>query len=259
MGWPAAGAQLEGLLVTPNDGAGPWPLVVALHGGPVNGLSLLATNLPVPLEDWCDHGLAAFAPDFRGSGIAGKQSMLAAAQALPDARGGSDLGDVLAGVDALVHEGVADPKRLFLFGHSYGGYLVNQLVTADHRFQAAVCYEGRADARLAFCLAWGGGGLDSARHLLGGSPWQAPHRYEAASPITRAHHVRTPLLLLHGDHDPAPAICWYTALREHSVDTELVFYRGEGHLAQRPANRTDILHRSLAWFHRHDAGKPTPP
>jgi dipeptidyl aminopeptidase/acylaminoacyl peptidase len=246
--WRNGGAVLEGILTVPS-GSGPWPLVVDLHGGPVNGLR---ARSHAGLSQWRKAGFAAFAPDYRGSGILGQEEMLAAArEARPSNDDASSIGDVLSGVASLVARGVADPNRLFLFGHSYGGYLVNQLVTHDHRFQAAVCWEGHADARLAFLYGWGGGGLHSARHLFGGNPWQEPAQYRKASPLASVAHVRTPLLILWGDHDLSQPIAWYTALREHGVETDLIIYRGEGHSPQNRANVQDVYERSAAWFRAH--------
>jgi len=91
------GAELEGVLATP-PGYGPWPLVVDLHGGPVNGLR--AGRQP-DLERWCVHGFAAFAPDYRGRGIAGAGAMVAAARVEEPRGGASEAGDVLSAVDAL--------------------------------------------------------------------------------------------------------------------------------------------------------------
>lgn len=98
----------------------------------------------------------------------------------------------------------------------------------------------------------GGGGPHFLRELLGGNPWEAPERYDRA-PIARVDRVRTPMLLLHGDHHTAPAIIWYTALREHGVECELVFYRGEGHVLEGSENREDLFRRSVAWFRAHGA------
>jgi dipeptidyl aminopeptidase/acylaminoacyl peptidase len=44
--------------------------------------------------------------------------------------------DVLTGVDMLTAAGAADPRALYLVGHSYG-YLAGRIVTRDHRFRAA--------------------------------------------------------------------------------------------------------------------------
>jgi dipeptidyl aminopeptidase/acylaminoacyl peptidase len=142
-----------------------------------------------------EHGLAAFAPDFRASGILGRDAMLAALQGdgLPDHD--REAQDVLSGVESLLAAGLADPQRLFLFGHSYGAYLLNRILTLDHRFRAGVCWEGVADLRLLDALQ---GGSAAQRAWRGGSPLEVPERWAAASPATRADRVRTPLLLLYG-------------------------------------------------------------
>ena len=249
--WTNAGVELEGMLMLPPAslrGHGPWPLVVDVHGGPVNGMS--AGQQP-NLERWCQHGFAAFAPDYRSSGIAGSEAMLAAFRAEEPVPGATEIGDILSGVDALVDEGIVDRGALFLFGHSWGANLVNRIVAADGRFRAAAAHEGSADTRLQFLLAWGGGGIPAYRRYFGGNPWQAPAKYAATSPMANVNRVRTPLLLLHGDHRTAEAIAWHTALREHGVTSELIFYREEGHVLRRPENREDLVLRTVEWFRRH--------
>jgi dienelactone hydrolase len=251
--WRNGDVALEGALAIP-PGAGPHPLVVDLHGGPINWAGF---GYQENLLRWCRAGFAAFAPDYRESGIAGQEPMLAAHRAADVPPGLSSVEDVLAGVDEMVSTGIADPDRLHLFGHSAGGHLVNRIVTVDHRFRSAVCWEGLADVRLAFCLVGGGGGNAYSRAMLGGNPWQAPERYRALSPLARVQDVRTPILLLFGDHRGAPspvadALVWYTALREHGVETELVIYRDEGHLLGRAENRDDLFARSTAWFRAHE-------
>lgn len=249
--WSAHGADLEGVLTVPREGPdGPWPVIVDLHGGPVNGLDLFAAGRAVPWRAWCDAGYAVFAPDFRSSGIAGRDALHAAFRFdVDDPTGGSDVADVLAGVEALVERDDVDPDRLFAFGFSFGGGLVNRLLAHDNPFRAAACYEGEADRRMTYGVA--GGGSPLIRELMGGTPWEVPERYDAASAITDAARVDTPLLLLYGEQRAPEALCWYAALRDHGVDTDLVVYRGEGHLNRQPANREDLLARSVDWFERH--------
>lgn len=169
--WPAPEGPLEGLLATPHEGARPWPLVVDLHGGPQAGL--VAGEIG-HLATWARLGFAVFAPDFRGSGILGAEAMTAALKGhgLPD--DDCEALDILNEVDALVAAGIADPYRLFLFGHSYGAYLANRIVTMDHRFQAAVCWEGVADLRVLDAAV--PGGYAAQRALRGGSPEEVPER-----------------------------------------------------------------------------------
>ena len=52
--------------------------------------------------------------------------------------GDGPMRDVLAGVDALVADGLADPDRLGVTGGSYGGYLTSWIVGHDQRFAGAI-------------------------------------------------------------------------------------------------------------------------
>jgi dipeptidyl aminopeptidase/acylaminoacyl peptidase len=250
--WQRPDGALEGVLGTPTTGNAPWPLVVDLHAGPRGELVAGDPDHLTHLSAWCQRGFAAFAPDFRGSGILGRDAMLAAlhGDGLPD----HDLEatDVLSGVTSLVTAGLADPQRLFLFGHSYGAYLLNRILTLEDRFAAAVCWEGVADLRLLDALQ---GGSAAQRAWRGGSPLKVPERWAAASPATRADRVGTPLLLVYGQDSMGPThgVAWFTVLRDHGVPCELVLYDGEGHLFSRPQNKADMFTRAVAWFHQHQA------
>ncbi len=170
--------------------------------------------------------------------------------------------DVLSGVDSLVADGIADPDRLFLFGHSYGAYLLNRIVSSDHRFVAAVCWEGVADLRLLDAAV--PGGYAAQRGLRGGSPAEVPERWSAASPVSRVDAIRTPMLLVYGGDSMGPThgTAWFGALREHGVPCDLVIYEGEGHLFNDPANQADMFAKAAAWTtggapdeHDHLAGQ----
>jgi dipeptidyl aminopeptidase/acylaminoacyl peptidase len=249
-GWRGPDGDLEGILATPATGGAPWPLVVDLHAGPQGGPAAGDPDHLDHLGAWCGHGFAAFAPDFRGSGILGREAMMAALRGdgLPD--DDREARDVLSGVESLLTAGLADPERLFLFGHSYGAYLVNRIVTVDHRFAAAVCWEGVADLRLLDALQ---GGSAAQRAWRGGAPWAVPERWAAASPATRAERIRTPLLLVYGQDGMGPThgVAWFTELHDRGVPCELVLYDGEGHLLSRPANKADMFARAAAWFRQH--------
>ncbi len=54
-----------------------------------------------------------------------------------DLRGG-DFKAIMAGVDFLVKDGIADPEQLFITGHSYGGFMATWAIGHTNRFKAAV-------------------------------------------------------------------------------------------------------------------------
>ena len=81
--------------------------------------------------------------------------------------------DVLAGVDSLVADGLADPDRLGLTGGSYGGYLTNWIVGHDDRFAAAMTCRSVSDMAMLFLTGDISGG-DWAVQEFGTTPVGRP-------------------------------------------------------------------------------------
>lgn len=121
---------------------------------------------------------------------------------------GAILVPVLSQVDAAVRTGAVDPKRVGVYGHSFGGYTVNMLVTHTKRFQAAVSVASISDAtshalagERADTIQLSAAMTAGAQPGLGATPWGDARRYIANSPIYHLAEVSTPLLLMHGDAD----------------------------------------------------------
>ncbi len=93
--------------------------------------------------------------------------------------------DVLAGVDALVADGLADPDRLGVTGGSYGGYLTNWIVGHDQRFRAAMTCRSVNDMGVLFLTGDISGG-DWARLEFEATPWDDPEYFREISPLTYA-------------------------------------------------------------------------
>ncbi len=114
------GLDIQGWLIPAGDGA--QPLVTEIHGGPAT----LYGWAPVwEFQVLVAAGVSVFYCNPRGSEGYG--------QDFCDGNhrdwGPGPTRDVLAGVDALVADGLADPERLGVTGGSYGGYLT----TLDRR------------------------------------------------------------------------------------------------------------------------------
>jgi dipeptidyl aminopeptidase/acylaminoacyl peptidase len=242
--WAHDGITLEGLLALP-PGPGPHAMLVFLHGGPVAGLA--CGEHPDP-SAWVSSGLAVFMPDFRSSGIGGRRRMRQAFGRRELPADDPEAGDVLTGVDLLTARGVADPAGLFLFGHSYGGYLAGRIVSRDHRFRAAVCCEAVADLRL----------LDPvSRRMqadwLGGDPGRMPQRWEAASPAGNARHVRTPVLLIYAETGnlTAQGQAWSRALTSVGAENKLIMVPGADHTFSSGPARQRLTQAVAEWLGRH--------
>ncbi len=251
--WAAPdGLGVEGLLVVP-DGPGPHPLLVHVHGGPVWayrnrwGMGNQFTPLLVA------RGYAVFHPNPRGSSGRGQEF---ANRVIGD-MGGADAQDVLAGVEALIERGVADPDRIGVFGGSYGGFMSAWLVTQTDRFAAACAFSPVTDW---YSQHWGSniGAWDAA--FLGSDPASPGGPYFDRSPVMFASHVRTPVLVTAGLQDrctpPGQAVEFYRALREHGVDAEVAIYPEEGHGVRQMPALFDFCARAVGWFERYmPAGK----
>ena len=127
------GTPIEGVLCAP-PGAGPFPLILHVHGGPIGAYqrSWAMGDYAVPLL--VSRGYAVLLPNPRGSSGRGQEF---AAVVVGD-MGGTDTYDYLSGIDAMIERGIADPARIGTMGVSYGGFMSAWLVTQDDRFKAAV-------------------------------------------------------------------------------------------------------------------------
>ncbi len=243
--WTASdGLLISGILTLP-AGDPPFPLILAVHGGPIWAYqdfwpgelgALLAAR-----------GYAVLMANPRGSWGKGREF---AAKVVGD-MGGADAQDLLAGVDDVVSSGVADPERIGVTGGSYGGFMSTWLPSIDQRFRAAVAispvtdwYSERFDSNLG---TW-------AADFLGGDPVTRQEHYRERSPVFAAGWNRTPTLLTAGARDRATptgqAVEFHRALREHGVPTDVVVYPMEGHGVRDLPAAIDLTARTLAWFER---------
>ncbi|MFP6764847.1 MAG: S9 family peptidase [Planctomycetaceae bacterium] len=240
------GMKIEGALITPHPDIArpPYRLIVNPHGGPHWRASLGAGFND---QVFASRGYAVFKPNFRGSLGYGLRFLDANRGDL----GGGDMRDILTGVDDLIRQGVADEDQLYVYGVSYGGYMTSWLVGQTDRFKAAVAENAVTDLTMMWTLS----DLQSwTEWSFGGRPWEVPNAMRQHSPLTHAHKVRTPTLLLHSANDrrcPLPmGRAFYQALRRADVQTQLVIYPNERHSIAQPRHRADKIRRILDWFKR---------
>jgi dipeptidyl aminopeptidase/acylaminoacyl peptidase len=265
--WKAPdGTSVEGILETPagwSAAQGPLPLVVVLHGGPTAMDTLQRSFSYGGRTAFAARGWAVLAPNYRGSLGYGD----AFTTALVGRENDVEVKDVLAGIDHLVATGVADAERLAVMGWSNGGYLVNALVAATDRFDAAISGAGVVDQAMQWALE------DTPGHVINfmqGQPWERPEAYLAASPLYGLAGARTPTLVHVGEHDArvpaAHAHGLFRALGAYlDVPVELVVYPDAGHGLRKLSHRKAKVAWDHAWLERWVLGArgaratPAPP
>ena len=166
-------------------------------------------------------------------------------------------------VDRAIALGVADPDRLALFGHSYGGYSVFGLVTETHRYRAAVASSGLSDLSAMYLdfdaryrydhpneAAFAPYSTESGQFRMGVPLWSEPDRYIRNSPVFAADKIDTPLLFIDGALDIGEIQNqeMFTALNRQGKRAEYVCYLGENHFIKSPANILDMWDRIFKWL-----------
>jgi dipeptidyl aminopeptidase/acylaminoacyl peptidase len=249
------GRTVEGMLIFPpgKKDAKHLRMLTLIHGGPAgaDGDSFGA--------DWYNWaGLAAandwlvFRPNYRGSTGYGDDFALEIAPHLVSKPGR----DILAGVDALVKDGTADPDHLAIGGYSYGGYMTNWLITQTTRFKAAVTGAGDVE----HAANWGND--DETRDdawLLGGRPWENPAIYQSEAALFQFDKVKTPTHLVQGGADIRVSylegVTMERALEQLNIPHSFLVFPGEGHgLQKNPWHGYIKVREELKWLEKY-AGK----
>ena len=170
---------------------------------------------------------------------------------------------VLPGVNHLIEAGIADPARLGVVGHSYGGYSTLALIVQTKRFKAAVEIDGTGSLLGEYGeldkdgAAFGVSNVEQGQGLMGGTPWQFRDRFIENSPFFYLDRVESPLLIMQGAEDTtiAPFLAdeLYVALRRLGKEVEYAKYENEGHspLYWSSPNRIDLYRRVISWFDGH--------
>ncbi len=231
------------------------PAVVLPHGGPT-GQMVDYWNTDVAALT--SRGYVCIAPNPRGSTGYGLDFQKANFQDL----GGGDLKDEIAGVDFLKATGYVDPKKIGIYGGSYGGFMTLMAIGKTPNIWAAA-------VDLYGIISWytmlksSDPELDEYLKALLGNPDENRKIYEADSPITYIRSEKAPLLVLQGDNDPRvpkeEAQQVVEILRKEGRVVDVHYYPNEGHGFVKRENQIDSIRRTIAWFDQYLMGKSPAP
>jgi dipeptidyl aminopeptidase/acylaminoacyl peptidase len=255
------GLQLVSYLSRPRDWqrGKPLPMVLYVHGGPwardVWGL--------YPTHQWlADRGYAALSVNYRGSTGFGKAFVNAANLEW----GGKMHDDLIEAVDWAVARGIADEKRIAIYGGSYGGYsaLVAATFTPE-KFACAIDLFGISnlitfmetipDYWKPWQTIWktrmGDYTTDAGRKFL-----------QERSPLNRVDRIVRPLLIGQGGNDvrvkASESEQIVTAMQARNIPVTYVYYSDEGHGFRRPENRRSFTAVAELFLAKHLGGRIEP-
>lgn len=246
------GREIEGLLTYP-VGYQPGrrvPLLLQIHGGPMGVFlqGFLGNPSIYPNAAFASRGFAILQPNPRGSTGYGREFRFANYEDW----GGGDFKDLMAGVDHVIEQGIADPDRLGVMGWSYGGYMTSWTITQTRRFKAASV--GAAVTNLASFT--GTADIPSfLRDYLNGEPWEDASLYRGRSAVFNAKGVTTATLIQHGEADVRVPVSqgyeFYNALKRQGVPVEMLVLPRQPHGPTEPRMILKLLQTNLDWFEKH--------
>jgi dipeptidyl aminopeptidase/acylaminoacyl peptidase len=253
------GLELPALIVYPAnyDPRRRYPTIVQIHGGGFSSLFIFGGTIvwdtgPLEWQYWASLGYAMVLTDYRITGTYGHKPV-------QDAIANHDwyerdCDDIEGAVDYAIAHGIADPNRLGVFGQSYGGTHTNFLITHDHRYRAAISYEGWGNEITHYASALVPG--DRGSYLFGGHSWTVPQTFIRESSVFHMNGVRTATIFVSGNPDLGSEPrednnLMYATFRDQGVPSELLQYEKAGHGLVDVGDNMDLLSRSTAWFDQY--------
>lgn len=253
------GSTIHGYLTLP-PGKEPHglPLIVNPHGGPWVRDSW---GFNREVQFLASRGYAVLQMNFRGSTGYGRKWLEAGygqwGLAMQD--------DVTDGVKWAIDQGIADPRRIAIYGASYGGYATMAgLAFTPELYRCGINYVGVTDIELLLkTIPKGWETVRAQLEVTTGNAKTDRERLEATSPLLHADRVRAPVFFIYGELDDRVNMKHATRLasqlRKNHVPVEWMVRFDEGHGYRRWKNKVD-LYRTMEKFlteHLAPAGRPT--
>ncbi len=252
------GKPLQAILTKPEnfDPLKRYPLMVHIYERRSNNLHAYWTPAPgtsVNLSRYASNGYLILQPDIAYT---------------PGYPGESAMKCVLPAIQKVVDQGIVDPARIGIQGHSWGGYQISYMITRTNLFRAVEAGASVTNMVSAYGgIRWTSGmsrafQYEKTQSRIGGAPWERPLQYIENSPVFWADKVQTPYLSIHNDADGA--VPWYqgieffTALRRLGKEAYLFNYNGEDHGLRTRLNQKHWTVHMDEFFDHYLKGAPRP-
>jgi dipeptidyl aminopeptidase/acylaminoacyl peptidase len=225
------GTEIPAIVYKPRDfdPSKKYPAIVIPHGGPTGQYFLYFTP---SVQYLTDLGYVVMNPNVRGSTGYGSEFRDACIKDW----GGKDHDDWIAGREWLIQHASVDPKKVVIYGGSYGGYATLWAMGKSPELWAAgIAWVPVSDLVSMYELS-----MEHFKFYLRqqmGDPVEDKELWIDRSPLTHIQHMKSPLLLVHGTNDPRCPVSQshlvVEKLKKHGFeegkDFEYVEYGDEGH------------------------------
>jgi len=157
-----------------------------------------------------------------------------------------------AAVEELTRRGVTDPDRVAVAGHSYGAFMVANLLAHSDLFRAGIARSGAYNRTLTPF------GFQSEERSF----WEAQDVYGAMSPFFHAEKINEPILFIHGEADnnsgtfPMQSERMFHAIKGLGGTARLVLLPYESHGYRARESVLHMLAEQLNWLETHVKNAP---
>lgn len=243
------GVVIHGYLTLPVRLNKNLPLIVHPHGGPFGVRDQWGFDPEVQYLAY--HGYAVLQVEFRGSGGYGHAFQEAGYRQW----GGRMQDDLTDATYWAIHQGIADPNRICIYGASYGGYAALEgVVKNPDLYKCAVGYAGIYDLekfRSHFNTLHYRAEIPAESTVLGDDETYLKDH----SPVLHVDKIKAALFLAHGGFDQTVSIDQADELKDALDETgkkyEWVYYRTESHGFYKLDHRVYLYDKMLAFFDKH--------
>jgi dipeptidyl aminopeptidase/acylaminoacyl peptidase len=230
------------------------PVVINPHGGP---WARDRWGFNPQVQFLANRGYAVLQMNFRGSTGYGREFWTASFKQW----GLTMQHDITDGVNWLIKEGIANPKKIGIYGASYGGYatLAGLAFTPDV-YACGVDYVGVSNifTLLETMPAYWELGRKMMYEMIG-NPETEKELLTAASPLFHADKIKSPLFVAQGANDPrvkqAESDQIVEALKKRGIDVPYMVKDNEGHGFHNEENKFDFYAAMEEFLAKHLGGR----
>ncbi len=182
--------------------------------------------------------------------------------------GNSALNSVNEVIDYFAERYPIDTSKMGIYGHSFGGYQTNYIITHTNRFKAAITSAGVAEIiseyfnYSQYSLQPNLWRYENHQFRLGKNFYQDKEMYIKNSPLFYAQNVETPLLLITGNKDYVvnwqQSLLMFNALKKLNKEVTLLIYENEDHYIHKDKNQKDVSSKVKQWFDYYLKDKEKP-
>ena len=228
------------------------PVVVNPHGGP---WARDSWGWNPEVQFLANRGYAVLQINFRGSTGYGKNFWMASFKQW----GQTMQNDITDGVKYLVGQGIADPKRIAIYGGSYGGYAtLSGITTTPELYACAIDYVGVSNlfTFMRTIPPYWKPYLEMMYTMVGNPTNQADsvmmHKF---SPVFNVDNIKCPLFIAQGAQDPrvnkAESDQMVEALRNRNIEVQYMVKDNEGHGFHNEENKFEFYGAMEKFLYTH--------